>query len=208
MFGWYLIFGFPSPSLSPQTPLLPVGVSFLTQRTMVDPEFEGDHPDEASSPDEACDNVHKDPDPAPSSSDSLHIVSKRESRHRYCLVAFGFLYTFFFSGAFFGWGPMQLMLEDNGSYSSKCTAEEQESGEICPAQSAALVQIHFVAQVTQFISPLLGTILDRYGPPVFSYLMGMLGLTGISLLIAAAESEADWLLYAAFISIAITTWMV
>ena len=129
-------------------------------------------------------------------------------RRRYYLLVFAFLCIFFFSGAFFGWGPMQLLLEENGSYSSKCTDEEQTNQEICPSQSAALVRIHFAGTVSQFISPLLGAVVDRYGPAFLSYLMGICGCVGVALLIVAAQSDADWLLFAAFLAIANSTWMV
>ena len=51
---------------------------------------------------------------------------KLEARRRYGLVIFASLYTFFVFGAFFGWGPMQLMLEENGNFASLCTPKEQE----------------------------------------------------------------------------------
>ena len=131
-----------------------------------------------------------------------------KQRRRNCLLLFASLYTFFFSGAYFGWGPMQLLLEENGSCASKCTLDEQEKGEICPSQSAALVRIHFVGTMSQFVSPILGELVDRYGPAVLSYLMGTCGCVGVALLIVAAQSEIDWLLFAAFLTIANSTWMV
>ena len=130
-------------------------------------------------------------------------------RRRYSLLIFAFLYTFFFSGAFFGWGPMQLLLEENGSYSSECTEEEQENEEICPSQSASLVRVHVASTVSQFISPLLGVLLDRYGPTFLSYLMGVCGCAGVAFLILTAQvPETDWLLFACFLLIANSTWMV
>ena len=141
-------------------------------------------------------------------------VAKKEEeerikrRRRHGLLIFAFLYTFFFSGAFFGWGPMQLLLEENGSYSSECTEEEQESEEICPSQSASLVRVHVASTVSQFISPLLGELLDRYGPMFLSYLMGVCVCVGVALLIVVAQVPADWLLFASFLAIANSTWMV
>ena len=132
-----------------------------------------------------------------------------KARRRYCLLVFAFLYTFFFSGAFFGWGPMQLLLEENGSFSSKCTEEEQRNEEVCPSQSAALVRIHFVAIMTQFVSPFLGELVDRYGPAFLSYLMATCGCLGLMLFILAAKMpDKEWILYAALITIANSTWMV
>ena len=132
-----------------------------------------------------------------------------KTRRRYCLLVFAYLYTFFFSGAFFGWGPMQLLLEENGSFASKCTVEQQQRGEVCPSQSAALVRIHFVAIMTQFVSPFLGELVDRYGPAFLSYLMATCGCLGIMLFILAAKMpDKEWLLYVALIFIAVSTWMV
>ena len=133
---------------------------------------------------------------------------KKQTRRRYCLLFFAFLYTFFFAGAYFGWGPMQLLLEENGSYASKCTADEREQGEICPAQSAALVRIHFAGTVSQFISPFLGEVVDRYGPAFLSYLMALCGCSGVALLIVAAQTNQEWILFTAFLAIAVSTWMV
>lgn len=144
-------------------------------------------------------------------SDAAKLPSREnvKRRHRYCLLTFSFLYTFLFSGAFFGWGPMQLLLEENGSFASKCTVQEQERGEICPSQSAALVRIHFVATISQIVSPLLGEVVDRYGPTFLSYLMGICACTGVSLLIAAAQSpDTEWLVFASFLALANSSWMV
>ena len=130
-------------------------------------------------------------------------------RRRYGLLVFAYLYTFFFSGAFFGYGPMQLLLEENGSFASKCTAEEQQREEVCPSQSAALVRIHFAATMSQFVSPFLGELLDRYGPAFLSYLMGTCGCLGVMLLILAARSpDKEWILFVAFLAIANSCWMV
>lgn len=153
-------------------------------------------------------NIQTDP------SSRADTVAKEEEEHikhrrRYYLLIFAFVYTFFFSGAFFGWGPMQLLLEENGSYSSECTEEEQENEEICPSQSASLVRVHVASTVSQFIFPLLGELLDRYGPAFLSYLMGVCGCAGVALLVVAAQvSETDWLLFATFFLIANSTWMV
>lgn len=145
-----------------------------------------------------------------SDNDDVSVSEERvKARRRYGLLVFALLYTFFFSGAFFGWGPMQLLLEDNGSFASKCTVEEQQREEICPAQSAALVRVHFSATITQIVSPLLGGLVDRYGPTSFSYLMGSCGCFGVVFLILAAQApEKEWVLFAAFFLLANSTWMV
>lgn len=129
-------------------------------------------------------------------------------RRRHLLLGFAFLYTTLFSGALFGWGPMQLLLEENGSFSSKCSDEEQAAGEICPSQSASLVKLHFIALLSQVCSPILGELLDRYGPAFISYLMAVSAWVGLGLLIVAAQTNVDEILFAAFIGIALSTWMV
>lgn len=123
------------------------------------------------------------------------------------LLIFAALYTALYVGAFFGWGPMQLLLEENGSFQSKCTDDEQAQKKVCPAQTSALLNVQFYAQVTQIMSPLLGEIIDRYGPAVLSYLMAACSWSGLALLIVAAE-QVDGLLYPAFILISFATWMV
>jgi hypothetical protein len=61
--------------------------------------------------------------------------SNANSRAHKWLFIFSALYTFFFAGAVWGWGPMQLILEVNGSYHSLC-----EDGEaVCPQQTARLL---------------------------------------------------------------------
>lgn len=140
--------------------------------------------------------------------DALPQLERIQRRRRYFLVLFAFLYTFFFSGAFFGWGPMQLLLEESGAFSSKCTPEEKEARIVCSSQSATLVRIHFIGQMSQFVSPILGQIVDHYGPVLLSYLMGIFGCSGVALLLLAVETRIDWLLYVAFLGIAFSTWMV
>lgn len=153
-------------------------------------------------------STHKDKDDKEALSSSSN-KKKQKKRQRYILLFFAYAYTFLFAGAFFGWGPMQLLLEQNGSFSSKCTAAEQQEGIICNAQSAALVQVHFTAILSQFVSPFLGELVDRYGPAFLSYCMAACGCTGAALLVVAAVVDgADWILYAAFVAIAFATWMV
>lgn len=121
--------------------------------------------------------------------------TKTEARRRHGLVTFTSLYTFLVLGAFFGWGPMQLMLEDNGNFASKCTPEEQDSGIICPEQSAALVNVHFFGVVSQILSPILGILADRYGSVRLAYAMMACAWIGVGLLIVATHFVIDALLY-------------
>ena len=137
-------------------------------------------------------------------SDLLH--EKLQASRRVGLVLCSALYTFFVIGAFFGWGPMQLLLENNGSFSSRCTAEERERGEICPSQSSALVNVQFYAQVSQLTSPLLGQFVDHYGAKALAYFMTACVWVGLALFVVATKS-IDELLYPAYVLIAQATWM-
>jgi hypothetical protein len=115
----------------------------------------------------------------------------KAARIRHGLVATSFLYTFLYVGAFFGWGPMQLLLEENGNFSDKCPTDE-----ICPAQTSSLLNVQLIAQTTQIVSPLLGQMVDHYGAPMCAYLMTGTTLTGLTLLVIAAGCNIDNLLYA------------
>lgn len=101
---------------------------------------------------------------------------------------------------------MQLLLEDNGSFSSKCTAEEQESGEICPSQSSALVNVQFYAQISQVTSPFLGQFVDHYGAAALAYFMTACVWIGLILFLVATKS-IDELLYPAYLLLGQATWM-
>mmetsp|Transcript_14441 Transcript_14441/g.28889 ORF Transcript_14441/g.28889 Transcript_14441/m.28889 type:complete len:543 (-) Transcript_14441:179-1807(-) len=120
-------------------------------------------------------------------------------RQRKALVVFGSLYTFLYVGALFGNGPMQILLEENTHFSSLCSPEQAATREICPAQTSALINVQFIAQMTSVFSPLLGTVADRYGAPAIGYLMTAFILSGLFLLVIAAEYLVDELLYVAFI---------
>ena len=97
---------------------------------------------------------------------AVKLPKDQATRHRQGLVAMAALYTFLYVGAFFGWGPMQLLLEDAQMFSSKCP----DTNEICPAQTSALINVQFIAQTTMITSPLLGQIVDHYGAPTAAYL--------------------------------------
>ncbi len=65
--------------------------------------------------------------------------------------------TFLFAGAYYGWGPLQLVMEQNGIYHNKCG----DDPEVCDAQTAALLNVRLVGQITIITSPLLGELSDR-----------------------------------------------
>jgi hypothetical protein len=53
---------------------------------------------------------------------------------RRLLLLCAFPVTFLFAGAYYGWGPLQLVMEQNGIYHNKCG----DDPEVCDAQTAAL----------------------------------------------------------------------
>jgi hypothetical protein len=128
-----------------------------------------------------------------------------EERRRRLLFGFSAVYTFLYVGSFFGWGPMQLMLEDNGSYSWKCTTtttattatttsssnssqNENDTSTVCSEQTYALLRINLIATVTQISSPLLGQFVDAYGATSgFVFFSGSLWM-GLILLTIASSS--------------------
>lgn len=98
-----------------------------------------------------------------------------------------------------------MQLEENGSFSRKCDGYEGED-EICPAQTAALLNVNLCAMLTQLTSPLLGWIVDKYSPRVAFYWMAALTWSGLALMIVAVDGSVDWLLYIAFSLLALNTW--
>ncbi len=68
--------------------------------------------------------------------------SRKETTTLRFLFGFSALYILLFGGAFWGWGPMQLMLQEHGSYRSLCdNGDNTTSAEPCPAQSARLLNV-------------------------------------------------------------------
>jgi MFS family permease len=132
---------------------------------------------------------------------------QKENRHRLWLFIFSSLGTLLYVGAFFGWGPMQLLLENNGAFSWKCTDAEQENDEVCPEQTSALLRVPLVALSSQIASPLLGMFTDTYGPKYSVYFMTACIWTGLTLLVISVSVRADWLLYLAFTVLAFGSWM-
>ena len=61
------------------------------------------------------------------------------------LLVFSILYIPLFAGAFFGFGPMQVMLEENGAFASVCSNDENttatDTESVCPDQTARLLSM-------------------------------------------------------------------
>ena len=131
--------------------------------------------------------------------------------NRYGLLLFATLYTFFFVGALFGWGPMQRLLEGSGAFHSKCTStaptdESNQDDLTCPAQSTTIINVNFIAICTNTLTPLIGQAIDHYrAPTVATWFMAPCAVTGSALLVVAATYHLDALYYAAFMLLGLAT---
>ena len=146
---------------------------------------------------------------------------KIQVRRRRWLFFFACLYTFLFVGSFYGWGPMQLALEENSAFDWKCeansTATEDSSSsdaEMCAEQRSALLNINLIAITTQILSPLLGHFVDTCGPRAGIYFLTACLWSGLSLVTFASSRNThentaalDRLLYVGFCLLALVTWM-
>eukprot|EP00529_Nitzschia_sp_RCC80_P016876 CAMPEP_0113499098 /NCGR_PEP_ID=MMETSP0014_2-20120614/31555_1 /TAXON_ID=2857 /ORGANISM="Nitzschia sp." /LENGTH=653 /DNA_ID=CAMNT_0000393227 /DNA_START=167 /DNA_END=2128 /DNA_ORIENTATION=- /assembly_acc=CAM_ASM_000159 len=128
------------------------------------------------------------------------------------LIIFGCCSIFFYAGAFYGWGPMQLLLEANGNFQNKCSDEwweienqndEDSESSACPEQTSALLTCRFVSQMTVLTSPLWAFLSDKYGGQQLTYILFGTMTSGLVLLVIAFEYPATkWdgaLLYTSFI---------
>ena len=130
-------------------------------------------------------------------------------RPRTYLFVLTCVYVFWYAGAFFGYGPMQLMLERQGAFSYLCDDADQPeetdgatttSTTTCPEQNAMLLNVQFVAQLTMIASPLLGAWCDKNGPAEVAGGLFVSGALGILLLaIATSKLSVDWLLFPSFL---------
>jgi len=111
------------------------------------------------------------------------------------LVTFSCLYVMFFSGAIFGWGPMQLMLEQDGAFEFQCQEDEELP---CDAQSVSLVRINLIATYIQIFSPFMGIFVDHFGALASMYLLAISGTTGIALSMVASATSTDQVHYLGF----------
>lgn len=143
-------------------------------------------------------NKQSPPDETEPKPDDGKYSSKHCGQHkvRSALFTATALYIFLYCGAFFGYGPMQLMLEDYGSFSSLCSEDEPYP---CPDQTATLLNVQFVGQLTLISSPLLGASVDKFGPSVMIVVMFVFGASGLALLAAATYFRIDAILFPAFI---------
>lgn len=111
-------------------------------------------------------------------------ANKTEARNRWMLVFFSALYVTFIAGAFFGYGPLQLMLEAQGLFEDECQEGEETP---CPEQTSRLLQSHFVAQLTLMFTPISGAIADRYSATTLMIFVAFFGVLGLILLIITSS---------------------
>lgn len=125
---------------------------------------------------------------------------RQQKRQRIGLFVFSALTATFYAGAFFSWGPMQLLLEAHGVFEDRCAEGEPTP---CPAQTSTLLTVQFVASFALVASPLLGWIADRYGAVKLMYVTASFGLLGLGLLTLATGFHWDYVVFVAFFLIGI-----
>jgi hypothetical protein len=111
------------------------------------------------------------------------------------LIVFSALYITFFAGAFFGWGPMQLMLEEDGAFTFKCDDDEELP---CDAQTLSLLNVQLIAILMPLGAPILGYISDCYGTLRLMQILAATGCLGIALIMLASATNVDQLYYPAY----------
>jgi hypothetical protein len=147
-------------------------------------------------------------------------TDRNEKLQRTSLIVFASFSIFVYAGAFYGWGHMQLLLEQNGNFATKCPGgkssgnyedEDEERNDddvvvVCSEQTAALLTCRLVGQLTVLAGPLLGYVSDRYGGHTLTEVMGVATVAGLILLVCAVAFPGtgwDSVLYAAFILVGI-----
>jgi hypothetical protein len=126
----------------------------------------------------------------------------RDHRRRVALVVITGMMTVFWTGASIGWGPMQLLLEEDGAFEDQCT----EYGQLpCPAQTTKLLNVNFYAQLTLILSPVFGIFADLYGPLFMTTLSTVFLIAGFGGVILAVARDIDVLLYISFLFVSMMT---
>mmetsp|Transcript_24579 Transcript_24579/g.49646 ORF Transcript_24579/g.49646 Transcript_24579/m.49646 type:complete len:552 (+) Transcript_24579:75-1730(+) len=125
--------------------------------------------------------------------------TKQNNRLRQVLLGTTCLYIFFYTGAFYGWGPMQLMLEDSGHFSSQCAGGEEDLP--CPKQSSILLNVQFVACLMMILSPLMGAAIDKFGTSTVMNITFFVGALGLVFLTISTSLRIDWMLFPTFLLI-------
>jgi hypothetical protein len=137
------------------------------------------------------------------------VNDKKDQFNRRGLMVCSCLFTFLYVGSFFGWGPMQLLLEGNGAFRWKCDPD-YDPEKVCPSQTSTLLNVQLIASVTQLVSPIMGQAIDHYGSPKCAcFASGSLAIGLLLLTLSSANSSPAWdrVLFAANGFLAMTTWM-
>jgi hypothetical protein len=101
-------------------------------------------------------------------------------------------------------------LEAEGVYQGVCGPTETAGNTariVCASQTAHLIRISFVAQLTQVTSPLLGWIVDRFGAARMAFAMVAFHSTGAAIVLLALNYGVDPLFHLGFCLIAVHTWI-
>jgi hypothetical protein len=138
-----------------------------------------------------------------------HTISKDDvDRNLSCSVAavlvllvFSVLYTVLY-GAYFGWGPMQLLFKDHGFFLGNVLTRRTPTTSLS-GTNRRLANVNMVGQLAQITSPLLGYIADHYRAGLTMALTCWLSRPWWQ-----PRTGVDQLLYIAFACLGMTTWMV
>ena len=136
------------------------------------------------------------------------------------LLLFTALYILVFSGAPYGWGPMQIMLRDDGAFQHLCqengkrngtnaasfSKAEEKSDLFCTEQISSILNIPFYSFFTSTLLPVFGYVADIWGSIAVMRLASFLAVTGVgTLVLSRTVFKFDHLLYVAFLLIYMMT---
>eukprot|EP00985_Skeletonema_marinoi_P015427 scaffold7970_cov147-Skeletonema_marinoi.AAC.3 len=126
------------------------------------------------------------------------IVGPHGQKRRLLLIS-TCLYMIFYTGAFYGYGPFQLMLEEAGAFSNRCAPDEPLP---CPSQTSMLLNVQFSSMLTTMIfTPFMGAGIDKFGPAIMFKVAFVFGIFGLVLLIISTSLHIDPLLFPSFLCI-------
>ena len=110
----------------------------------------------------------------------------------------------FYTGAFYGYGPFQLMLEKSGAFSDRCPPPHDEGAppSSCSSQTAMLLNVQFISMLANMILTfLMGAGIDKFGPSAMFNVVFAVGGLGLVLLIVSTSLHIDPLLFPSFLRI-------
>jgi MFS transporter, LAT3 family, solute carrier family 43, member 3 len=92
----------------------------------------------------------------------MSTMSDAERKHKLMLVGSALINSLLFSGIIFGWGPLQVMLQEEGQFHENCAVHKHNRA--CPEQAAKFATIFSTATfLVNGISLPSGLFLDRFG---------------------------------------------